>query len=64
MGQEVIAKRAPLGERVVGPCGCLFQAVSKSDECWACGRSAAAVWAEQDRIIADIRGLPELGPSA
>jgi hypothetical protein len=54
------ATRAPISERVVCPCGCLFQAVSENDECWTCGRSAAAVKAELKAIVASIRGLPEL----
>jgi hypothetical protein len=55
---------APVSERVVCPCGCIFQAVSDSDECWTCGRSAAAIQAEQEAIVASIRGLPELDARA
>jgi hypothetical protein len=51
-----------LSERVVCPCGSIFQAVSATDECWTCGRSAAAVNAELERIVASIRALPELDP--
>jgi hypothetical protein len=50
--------------RVVCPCGCIFQAVGEFDECWTCGRTAGAIKAEQDRIVASIRGLPELDPPA
>jgi hypothetical protein len=46
----------------VCPCGSIFQAVSDLDECWTCGRPAAAVIGEQERIIASIRSLPEVGP--
>lgn len=53
---------APVSERVVCPCGCIFQAVSEADECWTCVRSAAAIHAEQERIVASIRTLPELDP--
>jgi hypothetical protein len=56
------AMYAPLSDRVVCPCGCIFQAVSDYDECWSCGRSAAVINAEQDRVIASIRALPERDP--
>lgn len=46
--------------RIVCPCGCIFQAVSSSDECWTCGRSAGAIKAEEDRILTSIRSLPEV----
>jgi hypothetical protein len=61
--RDVPAARAPVSKRVVCPCGCLFQAVSDSDECWTCGRSAATITAEQDAIVAGIRGLPERDPA-
>jgi hypothetical protein len=50
---------APLSERMVCPCGCIFQAVSDSDECWACGRPAGWIRADEERIVASIRNLPE-----
>jgi hypothetical protein len=59
---ETNASRWLASERVICPCGCIFQAVSESDECWACGRSAGATKAEEDRIVASIRGLPETSP--
>jgi len=62
--KRALAPSSPLNERVVCPCGCIFQAVSVSDECWTCGRSAGAIKAAEDRIIASIRALPELDPSA
>ncbi|HUA02507.1 MAG TPA: hypothetical protein VMB27_01315 [Solirubrobacteraceae bacterium] len=57
-----LAASSPLSQRVVCPCGCIFQAVSKTDECWTCGRSAGAIKAAEDRILASIRGLPEVNP--
>jgi hypothetical protein len=54
----------PNSKRFVCPCGCIFQAVLESDECWSCGRSAGAIKAEEDRIVASIRGLPEAERSA
>lgn len=61
---EAVRAFVPLSERVVCPCGCIFQAVSETDECWTCGRSASAVKAEESRIVAGIRGLPEVDPHA